>query len=53
MNGDVIEAGDVITIEPGLYFPDREIGVRIENTFVVGEDGRARTLCRGGYGLEP
>jgi len=53
MNSDVIEVGDIITIEPGLYFPDREIGVRIEDTFVVGEDGRARTLCRSGYGLEP
>ena len=53
MNGDLIEVGDVITIEPGLYFPDREIGVRIEDTFAIEQDGRARTLCRGGYGLEP
>jgi len=53
MNADVIETGDIVTIEPGLYFPEREIGVRIEDTFVVGEDGRVRTLCRGGYGLAP
>jgi Xaa-Pro aminopeptidase len=53
MNTDVIEVGDIVTIEPGLYFPDREIGVRIEDTFVVGEDGRVRTLCRGAYGLAP
>ncbi|HKA01673.1 MAG TPA: Xaa-Pro peptidase family protein [Candidatus Solibacter sp.] len=53
MNQDRIEVGDIVTIEPGLYFPDREIGVRIEDTFVVGEDGRVRTLCRGGYGLAP
>jgi len=53
MNDDVIEVGDVVTIEPGLYFPDREIGVRIEDTFVIGDDGRPRTLCRGGYGLAP
>lgn len=48
---DVVEEGDVITIEPGLYFPDRELGVRIEDTFVVTAMG-ARTLCRSGYGLE-
>jgi Xaa-Pro aminopeptidase len=53
MNADIIETGDVVTIEPGLYFPGREIGVRIEDTFVIGGDGRPRTLCRGGYGLAP
>jgi Xaa-Pro aminopeptidase len=49
---DVIEEGDVLTIEPGLYFPDREIGVRIEDTFVVTRDG-VESLCRGDYGLAP
>ncbi|HVG25668.1 MAG TPA: Xaa-Pro peptidase family protein [Thermoanaerobaculia bacterium] len=47
---DVIEEGDVIAIEPGLYFPDREIGVRIEETFVVTATG-VETLCRSGVGL--
>jgi len=49
---DMIEEGDVLTIEPGLYFPDRELGVRIEDTFVVTSDGM-ETLCRGDYGLAP
>jgi len=49
---DVIEAGDIVTIEPGLYFPDRGIGVRIEDTFVVNESG-VESLCRSGYGLRP
>ncbi len=51
-NVDMVEEGDIVTIEPGLYFPDREIGVRIEDTFVVTADG-VKTLCRSGYGLEP
>ena len=51
-NRDLIESGDVIAIEPGLYFPDRELGVRIEDTFVVKDDG-VETLCRGDYGLRP
>ena len=51
LNQDRIEVGDVIAVEPGLYFPDREIGIRIEDTFVVTEEG-VETLCRGGYGLE-
>ena len=49
---DLVEEGDVLTIEPGLYFPDREIGVRIEDTFVVREDG-VETLCRGDYSQTP
>ena len=51
-NGDQIETGDIVTIEPGLYFPDRAIGVRIEDTFLVTADG-VETLCRSGYGLAP
>ncbi len=51
-NRDLIEPGDIVTIEPGLYFPDRELGVRIEDTFLVTENG-VETLCRGAYGLRP
>jgi Xaa-Pro aminopeptidase len=52
-NLDEIEPGDIVTIEPGLYFPDRELGVRIEDTLVVNEDGRLETLCRSERGLVP
>jgi Xaa-Pro aminopeptidase len=52
-NQDEIEEGDIITIEPGLYFPERGIGVRIEDTFHVDAGGRAVTLCRGDRGLAP
>jgi len=49
---DLVEEGDILTIEPGLYFPERELGVRIEDTFVVHASG-VESLCRSGYGLEP
>lgn len=49
---DMIEIGDIVTIEPGLYFPDRALGVRIEDTFVVRENG-VESLCGGEYGLMP
>jgi Xaa-Pro aminopeptidase len=52
-NKDTIEVGDIVTIEPGLYFPDREIGVRIEDTLVVREDGRVESLSRSDRGLVP
>ena len=52
-NQDTIEVGDIVTIEPGLYFPEREIGVRIEDTLVVREDGRVESLCRSDRGLQP
>ncbi|MEA2328981.1 MAG: Xaa-Pro aminopeptidase, partial [Thermoanaerobaculia bacterium] len=52
-NVDEIEIGDIVTIEPGLYFPDRNLGVRIEDTLVVREDGRVETLCRSDRGLTP
>jgi Xaa-Pro aminopeptidase len=34
-----LEPGMVITNEPGIYLPDEELGVRIENDFLITEDG--------------
>jgi Xaa-Pro aminopeptidase len=34
-----IAEGSVITIEPGIYMPEKKIGVRIEDTLVVTKNG--------------
>jgi Xaa-Pro aminopeptidase len=34
----------VFTFEPGLYYPDKGIGVRIEDTLLVDTDGSIRPL---------
>ena len=36
---DVLAPGSVITIEPGLYYPERNLGVRLEDTVYVRPDG--------------
>ena len=39
LRDDVWQAGNVVTIEPGLYYPDRGIGMRVEDLFIVSEKG--------------
>jgi Xaa-Pro aminopeptidase len=41
---DQLGPGQVITVEPGLYYPERGFGVRIEDTVYVDEDGTFHSL---------
>jgi Xaa-Pro aminopeptidase len=42
---DVLAPGMVFTIEPGLYYPDRNFGVRLEDTFWMDEQGKANVCA--------
>lgn len=42
---DVLLPGSVVTIEPGLYYPDQNMGVRLENTVYLAPDGKIETLA--------
>ncbi len=41
---DVLLPGSVFTLEPGLYYPGRGLGVRLEDTLWVAPDGRIEVL---------
>ncbi len=49
---EAFRAGDVVTIEPGLYDPEAGWGVRLEDLVVVTEDGM-RNLTPLPYDLDP
>jgi len=42
----VLKPGMVFTIEPGIYIPEEELGVRIECDFIVGTDGKLIDMDR-------
>ena len=42
--GDVIVPGSVFTVEPGLYYPSRDMGVRIEDTVYCRPDGTFESI---------
>jgi Xaa-Pro aminopeptidase len=42
---NILRAGVVVTIEPGLYYPDKGMGVRIEDTYWVRPDGKFERLA--------
>ena len=51
-NTDRLAHGMVITIEPGLYYPERGLGVRIEDLVLIHADGRVENLTPAPYDLE-
>jgi Xaa-Pro aminopeptidase len=48
---DVLVPGVVFTIEPGLYYPERGMGVRIEDTIYLNQQGRFEIVAKYPYDL--
>jgi len=46
---NILKPGVVITIEPGLYYPDKGMGFRIEDTYWVRPDGKMEVLAEFPY----
>ena len=47
--GNLLKPGVVVTCEPGLYYPEQGMGVRIEDTLWVRPDGKMETLAEYPY----
>lgn len=43
-NTDVLQPGHVFTVEPGLYYPERGYGMRIEDVIWIDPDGNVHNL---------
>jgi len=46
---NILKSGVVITIEPGLYYPEKGMGFRIEDTYWVRPDGKMEILAEYPY----
>ena len=46
---NILKPGVVITIEPGLYYPEKGMGFRIEDTYWVRPDGKIEILAEYPY----
>jgi len=44
-NDERLQTGSVFTLEPGLYYPERGMGVRLEDTLWMRPDGQVEVLA--------
>ncbi len=44
LGDDQLQVGNVFSIEPGLYYPDRGYGLRLEDTVLIDDNGALVTL---------
>jgi Xaa-Pro aminopeptidase len=51
-NTATLAPGHVVSVEPGLYYPKRGMGVRIEDLVAVRADGSIENLTPFAYELE-
>ena len=42
---DILEPGMVFTLEPGLYYPSKNIGVRLEDTYWIDDQGDFKVMA--------
>ena len=47
-----LKRGSVVTVEPGVYYEEKETGIRIEDVVAIMSDGTVRNLCKGSKALE-
>ena len=40
-----IQAGTIMTVEPGIYMPKEQIGIRLETDILIGEKGNTDLLA--------
>jgi Xaa-Pro aminopeptidase len=48
---DILAPGAVFTVEPGLYYPEKKIGVRIEDTYCVNHKNKIECMAEYPYDL--
>jgi Xaa-Pro aminopeptidase len=48
---DILAPGSVFSIEPGLYYPSKNVGVRIEDTVYLNPQGKFEIMAEYPYDL--